>query len=251
MAQPLIEGYRLSPAQQRLWRQHGDRIGPYRVCARVTIAGPIDPVRLQDRLRRVGLRQEILRTTYTGPAGSAEPLQLVQDEMAPAFEIDDLTGIERSAQAARIDARIQELSEREVDLERGPVWHACLLIRSVREAELLLMWPSHVADASSVDLILRDCACEASEPVLQHVDVSEWQHQVSEAEGTAAARQVWRDLSIEAIVNTRLPLRRHLTPARERLFRPKTLASAVPADVVADADVLLACWLLLMSRLTM
>lgn len=251
MAQPLIEGYRLSPAQQRLWRQHGDRIGPYRVCARVTIAGPIDPVRLRDRLRRVGLRQEILRTTYTGPAGSAEPLQLVQDEMAPAFEIEDLTGVERSAQAARIDARIQELSEREVDLERGPVWHAYLLIRSVREAELLLMWPSHVADASSVDLILRDCASEASDPVLQHVDVSEWQHQVSEAEGTAAARQVWRDLSIEAIVNTRLPLRRHLTPARERLFRPKTLASAVPADVVADADVLLVCWLLLMSRLTM
>jgi amino acid adenylation domain-containing protein/non-ribosomal peptide synthase protein (TIGR01720 family) len=265
-----VEGYRLSPPQRHVWLQHGAAVGPHRVCATVSIDGPIDPAALERAVRASLASHEVCRTTYQRMPGMTDPVQVIHDDLVCAIEHEEIGGVETSGLAARLDARRQEWAAMPIDLERGPVMMARLLTQSADRAALLLMWPSLAADVASVRLLVRQIAREIGtgsamagavrDRALQHVDLSEWQHELLAADGTAAGRDFWRQLALDAVTACRLPLRQRKSGGA--LFAVRTLDAALPDELIAAAaewaadqgqtigDVLLACWQLLVWRLT-
>ena len=261
MSQTLVEGFRLSPPQRHLWRRQGDQVGPYRVCAAVSVRGPLDPDRLEAGLRALARRHEALRTTYRLVPGMKAPMQVVLADGRVELEREELRSLAPDAQARAFEAAFQSLAESPVDLARGPVWRARLLTRSAADATLLLMWPSLVADAASVAIVVRELAGPAGGgEAMQHLEVAEWQHELLEADGTAAGREFWRQIDREALAASRLSWRR--SQGRGAPFARRTLAAALPPAVaeglsswaethgVMPEDGLLAGWQVLMWRLS-
>src|SRR4051794_8692594 len=80
MSEEIVQGYRLSPQQKRLWSlQHTHRGAFWSRCA-VRIAGRVDVERLENAIYRVVEGHEILRTTFTVLPGMSVPVQVVHAE---------------------------------------------------------------------------------------------------------------------------------------------------------------------------
>ena len=77
LSQQAIEGFQLSPQQERLHSLQGDEPGPYRSRAVVSVEGDLDPARLAAALDDLVARHEILRTTLVLPQGMALPMQAI------------------------------------------------------------------------------------------------------------------------------------------------------------------------------
>lgn len=76
----IIEGYRVSTQQERLWRlQSAHRNTVYRVQCAVVIDGALQAETLRFALGEVVKRHEILRTTFHCLPGMAVPVQVVND----------------------------------------------------------------------------------------------------------------------------------------------------------------------------
>src|SRR4051794_34183348 len=78
MSEEIIEGFRLSPAQQRLWQQmnqHG--AAAFHSAIRVSVRGSLDQALLQQAWLRLVQRHEVLRTTFSSAPGLELPLQVI------------------------------------------------------------------------------------------------------------------------------------------------------------------------------
>src|ERR1051325_11992502 len=98
-----IEGYRLSPQQQRQWilQQHSER-SPYRVQVQVLIEGNADTDALRKALFAVISRHEILNTTFQHLPGMSLPVQVINQPQLPSTQIYDLSHLISSAQEMEI-----------------------------------------------------------------------------------------------------------------------------------------------------
>src|SRR5271165_4083944 len=83
------KGFWLSPQQQRVWSLQAEGCVSRTVCV-VEVAGNVVADRLEDALRQVVGRHEILRTVYRRQSGMKFPFQVVLEEVEPAFEVVDL-----------------------------------------------------------------------------------------------------------------------------------------------------------------
>src|SRR5690349_10938807 len=65
MQTDLLEGFRLSPIQKRIWAlQNAEPARPYRSHCAIVINGDLDDNRLNQAISKVVSRHEILRTTF-------------------------------------------------------------------------------------------------------------------------------------------------------------------------------------------
>ena len=103
MVTELIDGYRLSPQQRRVWRLQQLDGGSYRTVAGVLLEGPVEQNRLQSALEEVLARHEILRTDFRLVPGMSFPLQVVNPEATPAISFQDLAALDPREGNARLD----------------------------------------------------------------------------------------------------------------------------------------------------
>src|ERR1043166_8243390 len=101
MAPQDVQGFRLSPQQERLWLlQEADPGMPRRARAMFSITGPSTAEMLEAALRSVVRRHEVLRTWFFKAPGMTLPLQVVKGEDAALrlervdLEAYDLNGVE-------------------------------------------------------------------------------------------------------------------------------------------------------------
>ncbi len=190
--------FRVSPEQERLWQDEPD--GPTgRAQATIEIAGPLDPARLRDALRKVVERHEILRTTFVRRASVRVPLQLIHDSLEPGWEALDLAAAETAAsQGSALKAAVETELNRALDFDHGPLVHALLIERGADNALLVLTVSSLCADAGSLEVLVTELATTyGGEPptdeVLQYADFSEWQHELSSSDddGAKSAKEFW------------------------------------------------------------
>ncbi len=89
MENKVIEGYRLSPQQQRLW-QLSKQDGAERYCARCEfmLDGELGVDKLQIAFRDVVARHEILRTRLEMFPGMKLPLQVIDEDVNAAIEME-------------------------------------------------------------------------------------------------------------------------------------------------------------------
>jgi amino acid adenylation domain-containing protein len=210
-----IEGFRLSPQQERLWRLAGAAggVSPYRAGCRVAVEGPLDRAALDAALAAVVERNELLRTDFRLLPGLSAPLQVVTEGSEPPLLRWSLS---------RLDA------------ERH---------------ELLLSMPALLADAAGLDNLVAEIArCCAGPPdggPVQYIDLSEWQHELLESEETQEGRDYWlRQPAAPAPVELPLAARGPAGP-----FAPRRIAVRLPAGGETAPEVLLAAWQTLLWRL--
>src|SRR5205814_687680 len=78
MSSNMMQGYRLSPHQHRLWAmRHAHATNS--LCV-IQITGKLEPEELKAALLDLIRRHEVLRTVYRRPPGMKAPLQVILDE---------------------------------------------------------------------------------------------------------------------------------------------------------------------------
>ncbi|MEP7338034.1 MAG: amino acid adenylation domain-containing protein, partial [Acidobacteriota bacterium] len=265
-AQSLLQGYRLSPVQRRLWLlQQTDRPSPYRAQCVVAIWGSLDEAYLKAAIAAAVRRHEILRTVFRGGPEGAEALQLVTDRDDFQFEASDLRGVRE--QEAAVEGLALAARQKPVDLEHGPALDCHLVVLSAREHKLILTLPALCADAGTLRNLAGEISREyqagpneeeISDEPLPYVTSAQWLNDLLEAEEARAGREYWRKQSASTRWPLTLPLEQPLRAGSG--FRPERLSCPIERETLASlegvarrndatlADCLLAGWCILLWR---
>ena len=185
MQNEVIEGFRLSPQQRRLWAlQESDGSQAYRVRCVVRIEGELDAVTFAAALRRVIARHEILRTKFQRLPGVLLPVQVIAENYAQPVEYQDLSGLNDAEQDNQCEAFFHEVRGHLDDEQQAPLQvRLCKL--SERVHDLVLNFPSLCGDVASLQNFIRELsesyriclgAAEAENVEMQYADVAEWQN---------------------------------------------------------------------------
>ncbi len=259
----LVEGFALSPQQERLWQLQGlgDLYGAY--CA-VRIAGDTDAERLRRALDRVVQRHEILRTDFRRIPGLSAPLQVIGGSLPPSLDQYDLSRCSTAERQERIDALLREMARFAEGAADGPRLRAALV--DLPDGRRLLLGLSALcADAAGMENLAREVerAYEAlggdplpNDEPLQYADLSGWLNDLL-ATQDPRARKYWQSRDVLPLLEARLPF----APVASGGFAPRRLALPVCPDLAARvaglarswevpvSAFLLAAWTVLLQRL--
>jgi amino acid adenylation domain-containing protein/non-ribosomal peptide synthase protein (TIGR01720 family)/FkbM family methyltransferase len=266
MSEGVLEGFRMSPPQDRLWTVWRTEPGAaYNAACAVLVEGALDAARLRAALTATVARHEILRTGFECPQGMTLPLQVIGDGACPPLVEEDLTGLGASAQEERAAAHFEASAREPFDFGRGPLLRLSLLKLSERRHALVLVLPALCADHAACQNLVREVArayeeSERDDEEIQYADLSEWQNELLESEETRAGRDYWRaqpfadprgarlpyargERAVQgfSVATHRLKLDAELTRAIER----QSEKAGVPAELFLQA-----CWHILLSRMT-
>ncbi len=215
-------------------------------CA-VALDGPLDHEVLRKALRMAVSRHEILRTSFHSLAGMKFPVQVIAEDV--------------------FEPELREHAVHEFDLKRAPLIGFALLKHAADKHVLVITQPSLCGDAESlaqlvVKLSRYYAACASGEGVseepVQHVDFSEWQHELAGAAESEPQRQYWRKQLETARTATplSLPLKNRQADGSNDLSLSFSIANGKEIEALARElntsveIVLSSCWQILLSRLT-
>ena len=260
MTQQSIEGSRLSPQQQHLWRlQERDGERTYRAQCAVKLNGPLAVRRLERALREVVERHEILRTSFRWLSGMSLPLQVVEggelsweEAVVSGSEAQQWEEVWRQYEEFGEEAGAAKQVLRVRLLKLGPDRHVLL----VRLAALC-------GDAATLRNLVRElsraygASSNGEIEVLQYADLAEWQNELLEAEETVAGREYWQRETGASLAGPALGgyecETAEFKPEREvlqsRFEDEKQIARLAAQAGVSAEEVLLSCWTALMWRL--
>jgi amino acid adenylation domain-containing protein/non-ribosomal peptide synthase protein (TIGR01720 family) len=178
----------LSFAQERLWFL--DQMDPnnpfYNVPSGIRFQGRFDAEAMEQALREIVRRHEVLRTTFTTVEG--KPSQLIHAEIALRLPILDLSTLPEAERAAAVQREAAAEAQLPFDLATGPLFRARLL-RAGEEDHVLLLTMHHiVSDAWTRGLLRKElgrlyAAFAAGRPSplpelpIQYADYAVWQRQ--------------------------------------------------------------------------
>ncbi|MGB8509561.1 MAG: amino acid adenylation domain-containing protein, partial [Pyrinomonadaceae bacterium] len=270
MEKDCLAGFRLSPQQERLWLlQQGDANQPYRAQCSILIEGELDSDLLRGALEQLVARYEILRTTFHLLPELQFPLQVISEDAPLSLYEYDLCALDADKKNARLEALNEELSLLPFDFEHGPLFHFALVKLSPVEHKLLVTIHALCADSASLDnlfialsriyLSAPDESATPDEP-MQYADIAEWQNELLVSEEIQVAREFWHNCNLDFAVNQKLPFEKRPDPKdgfkTDKVtlsFTPEAVArlEAVAAELDSTPQVfLLACWQILLGRLT-
>ncbi|HYM78066.1 MAG TPA: amino acid adenylation domain-containing protein [Candidatus Dormibacteraeota bacterium] len=172
-----LQGFAISPQQERAWRsdQAGHSLGGLR--AVVDVRGLPDPVQLGRAFDKTIQRHEILRTRLLQPAGMEAPIQVIQDSIGP---------IQLSGNT--------DLSPLQIDLRQLQPDHS----------ELHIFIPATHGDVATLRVIMQDVAeflsgaDEDEGPCPQYADATEWQTRCLLSSDHATDRAYWANVATQA-----------------------------------------------------
>ncbi|HEX3555526.1 MAG TPA: amino acid adenylation domain-containing protein [Thermoanaerobaculia bacterium] len=270
MIQDVVEGFRLSPNQERLWRLYHDRRGlPSHAVGFAAVEGEIDAALLERALGRTVARHEVLRTAVRPLSGTGMPVQVISAAGEVPLRCFDLGGQPAEEQERELERLPGALCQPLAGDEDGSGFAALLATLGPGRSALVLALPTLCSDAVTFDLLIAEIArCYAAELAgdlvagepMQFADIAAWQFDLRAAPESASGATFWRRLGTNGEVAPRLPfaaiapvlsprfapasVRREL--ARARTVRLEDLARRTGTEV---PEVLLALWRVLLERL--
>ena len=189
----------LSFAQRRLWFL--DQLEPgrpvYNMPGAVRLSGELDAGALEEALRGVVQRHEVLRTTFEAFAG--EPRQVVARGDGVWLPRIDLSALPEPRRATELRRVVEAQALRPFELARGPLVRGFLLAEARRRHVLLLVVHHIVADGGSLALLVRELAAlyAGRGPLpplpLQYGDYALWQSEVLQGEALEARLGWWHE----------------------------------------------------------
>ncbi|MBA2350596.1 MAG: non-ribosomal peptide synthetase, partial [Burkholderiales bacterium] len=266
----VLEGSRLSPQQKHVWlSQQANHDQPVLAQCALRLTGALDTQALQQALQKIIDRHEILRTGFHRRPGMKTAYQVIVEHAEPVLRTVDLTGRDASEQKSSFDALWREERERAFNLSETSPPRLTLLSLAQDEHVLLIAVPALCADPRTFHNLAREISGiygwqgEQSEvELLQYADYAEWQHELLEADDEHAqtGKAYWQALT--SLPNLRLPFENE--PARQ-VFKPDFLDLDLATELVEGLEatarneqtsassaftMLLACWRILLYRLT-
>lgn len=262
-----IEGFRLSPQQKHLWLlQQGESIPLYRVQCAVLITGDLNINILKKVLQNVVNQHEILRTSFHCLPGMTIPLQVIADIYEVPIDEHNLSEFSPQEQEAKIELIFDVIKNQPFYLENNPSLVINIIKLSPTKYVLLLSLSAMLADSITLKQLVRDLSIsysaslqgkEISERSLQYADIAEWQNEL--LEDSEIGREYWQQQNLTAIPNLHL-----WCEARnfDLEFQPQLLPLEISNDLVKQIkllvqehnvetyDILLACWQILLWKLT-
>jgi amino acid adenylation domain-containing protein/FkbM family methyltransferase len=233
VTEEVLEGFELSRQQKHLWLTQRESIAPFVSQCELSIDGALDREVLAKALREMVARHEILRTSFRGLSGMNVPVQVIS-------ETADLTDLKVEVSE---DGRIIRIAQPAL----------------LGDAESLIQFVTKLAryyEAIAGGFEILD------EPV-QHVDFSEWQHELCNSEDADSQKEYWRR-QVSAARSTAplvLPLERKAVQTSNS-FAPRVVQFRLDTELaqnledvttalrVSSETFLLSCWQTLLYRLT-
>ncbi len=264
-----VEGYRLSPQQQRLWPLRLDPAAAAAQCS-LRLDGPLDLTALGRALDLLVERHEALRTAFRLLPGMGFPLQVISEPRPVRLRrvgrvAGDEAGVERALEELCVEERGAGF-----ELVEGEVLRAALAEAGDERQVLVLTVAALSADSASLVNIFRQLpelyeASTLSRPstreVVQYADFSEWQHELLDSPDSLPARQYWDSQQQKSPPTLHLPLELVGSDTAQRP-EPCSQVITVGAELTARLEdlalrlglgqesLLLACWQALLWRLT-
>ena len=268
MSNQVIEGFRLSPQQEHLWRlEQAAHQSPYRAQCAVRIEGRLDAGELRAAIEDVVRRHEILRTTFTRPVSMMTSLQTVGEVAGFSFERGDLSALEGEEKTRAVEQRYEEFGLEPFDLEAGPLLRVSLQCLGGEDHLLLFAMPTLCADRTALDNLVRELGrayaargAKDEDEVTQYIVFAEWQNELLASEDAEVGREFWRAQQLSQL--TPLTLRVERRAENKTEFAPQIVRTLLPRETFAEvamlaeqqattaSAVLLACWQTLLARLS-
>lgn len=256
--QDQIQGFRLSPQQQRLWLFQQDSTA-YRAQCAILLEGNLNIEILKTALQTMCDRHEIFRTSFHRPPGIKLPLQAIASDSVLEVQMIELN---QEAIEAYCDQPLLQ-----INWEQSPLIQTTLVQLSLERHFLLIGLPAVCADAPTLHNLLHElCRCYAAqlqgeiledEP-LQYADLANWQHDLLADEQTQAGREYWQKLDLSDLEKLQLPFTRcAVSDFAPQVFTQticsdlsKKIAAIATDDQTSVSTLLLTCWQILLGRMT-
>lgn len=262
-----IEGFRLSPQQKRIWLlEKGKNRSSLRLLWATSITGSLNIEVLKTALQNAVNHYEIFRTTFYRLPEMEIPLQVIADNYKldiAEFNYQDLVG---QQQETRINDLFDELKQLPFDLENKPPIQAYIINLNPNEHILVLSLSALIADSYTLKCLLNKisdsyAAClqgqNLDDEPLQYADIAEWQNELLDSDESELGREYWRKQDINTFnfwfenkqieTSNFQPQSIHLNISSD-LFKKIELLSSIYQ--VNNANILLACWLILLTKIT-
>ena len=217
----IVEGFRLSPQQRRLWKlQQDDPARSFGSQLVLSLEGELRIDALREALQRVCARHEALRTTFRRLPGVVMPVQSVVEGMRASWRTIDLSDLSGPAQTEEVEALLS--LENSFDYENGPVVQATLVVLSSERHLLSINVSALCADRRTLSNLAAElgrCYSETSDDAepFQYVQFSEWQNSLSEEEDAIKAQEYWSKQDLSTVfVTLSGPRARHVVRVHTR-----------------------------------
>ena len=268
MTTELMEGYRLSPQQRRVWLlQQSDQGQSYRLQCAILIKGNLNRETFEAALESVVDRHEILRSTFYCPPGVKIPFQLIRETNTSFVSHYDLSGLEQEEQEAEIEVLFQRGNDIPFLFEKGPLFHIALAHLASQKQIVFITLPALCADVITIKNLINEIGRSYTaslrgktlldEPI-QYADFSEWQNELFEAEDAETGIRYWLQQDLSDLRDLKLPFEKR--PETKQPFKPEHLALHVGPDITRKLEalaekyattlpmLLLGCWYILLWR---
>ena len=270
MDKGLVEGYKLSPQQERVWSlQQTEEGGPYRASCSILIKGSLDRGALKAALERIVRRHEILRTEFHFSEETGFPLQVVHDDPSLIIDEHDLTGLREDEQKSALAALGEDAGRALAAFRQGASLRAALVSVASDAHVMRIDLPALCGDQTTLKLLVSELnetytasssGAGTLTEVLQYADVAEWQNEIIEAEGGKIGKEHWHNRFDTTLLNLKLPA--EARSPRSQNFEPLVLVKTLNSDLTSGIEAavqeketspfafLLTCWHILIQRLT-
>jgi amino acid adenylation domain-containing protein/non-ribosomal peptide synthase protein (TIGR01720 family) len=270
MGNQMVQAFRLSAQQRRLWQAQADRDIYFAQCA-VRLLGELDSSALRSAFQNIVRRNEILRTGFTRRPGIRLPFQIVDGEDRMAWASSNGHTSEGGEPLARADLLLQRHRELPCDLGGRAPLRLELHRLAPREHLLLVLLPSLCADGWSLKNLVAEAARAYGMEIagddwdgesLQYVDFCQWQEEILAEGGEAleTGQTYWAGLDASTAGTVRFPLEKEkagdgpFEPALRDLELGEDLGSRLMDTAqrlgTTEEMFLLTCWQVLLWRLT-
>ena len=210
----------LSFSQQQVWffNQLDPNSPLYNIPVGMRLSGPVDRGALQQALRAIVTRHEILRTRFAGDESGA--VQLVQPPEPALLREIDLGNVSASEQESKVQQLVSSAVKRPFDLSREVMLRADLIRLSEAQSVLVIVMHHIAADVWSWRVFCRELAAfynaagfnELPPLLVQYSDFAVWQRESLDGTNLDTLVGYWRQKLADAPTLLELPLH-HKRPA--------------------------------------
>jgi thioesterase domain-containing protein/NRPS condensation-like uncharacterized protein len=230
----------LSPNQHRLWSlmQLTPDSPAYNMHLAVRLRGPLNVTALEQSLKALVERHEILRTTF--PVNDEMPIQKIAPFQAFDLATESVEATAKEDQARQIRQIILQEAEGPYQLDRGPLLRLKLLRLSDAEHVLLIGMHHIISDGWSYTVFLRELnhlyqayragrsSPELAELPIQYADYATWQQNRLNDEALAPLTAYWQEQLSGPVPPLALPTDRSIPAKRSNQAAVHTFLIPAP-----------------------
>jgi amino acid adenylation domain-containing protein len=193
----------LSFGQQRLWFLDKLAQGSsfYNISSALRVNGKLDVVALEESLKEIVRRHEVLRTTFSSMDG--QPIQVISRAMLLTLPLIDLTELPESDRDAEERRLTVENTNIPFDLAQGPLFRATLLRLGAEDHVFLFTTHHIICDGWSLGVLIQEFATlykvftegrpsPLPDLPIQYADFAHWQRQWMQDEVLEKLLSYWK-----------------------------------------------------------